>query len=350
MDQLEVVNIHKDYEGKPLLNGISFKVQSGNTLCLLGRSGSGKSTLLRIIAGLESPDEGEILWNGTNITDVPTHKRNFGLMFQDYALFPHRNVFENVSFGLQMNDTPTSEISVLVESALKQVNLLGLEKRGVTDLSGGEQQRVALARALAPRPRLLMLDEPLSALDRTLRMELQEELRDVIKKSGVPAIYVTHDQEEAITLADELVIMRDGRIEQTGKPEQIYASPSNRWVAEFLGMTNFLLGKVISTMPLEVQTSLGRFRPGQCNSRNHAQGDLVTLLLKPTGAGFSPKEGTVNVVEGIVSECQFRGDFFRLKITLKNQPSMEFIISKPVEVNSIVKLKIPEASIICLGE
>ena len=182
--RLSLHEITKNYEGKPLLNGISFEVVSGETLCLLGRSGSGKSTLLRIIAGIESADGGSVQWDGEDLGECPTHLRRFGLMFQDYALFPHQNVAENVAFGLRMQGVTRAEIDRRVKAALEQVNMAGFANRRVTDLSGGEQQRVALARALAPAPRLLMLDEPLAALDRALRQQLQQELREVLQRTG----------------------------------------------------------------------------------------------------------------------------------------------------------------------
>ncbi|NCP15641.1 ABC transporter ATP-binding protein, partial [bacterium] len=204
---LQLLDISKDYENKPLLRGISFTVTANETVCLLGASGSGKSTLLRIIAGLEPPDQGTVRWEERDLASVPAHLRNFGLVFQDYALFPHLSVFENIAFGLRMQNLPRPEIEQRVREAVAQVNLTGFEKRGVSDLSGGEQQRVALARALAPRPRLLMLDEPLGALDRALRERLQGELRGILHATGVPAIYVTHDQEEAFAIADRVLLL-----------------------------------------------------------------------------------------------------------------------------------------------
>jgi len=263
---LALKNIHKSYEGKPLLKGISLEVAQGETLCLLGPSGSGKSTLLRIISGLEEAEAGDVLWDGQSLAGVPSHQRNFGLIFQDYALFPHLTVFENVAFGLRMQqkrfpdfarrmrfrrsnlpdyETASSQkdasrgfIEERVTESLKQVHLAGFDSRRVTDLSGGEQQRVALARALAPRPRLLMFDEPLGALDRRLREYLIVEIREILRESGVPAIYVTHDQAEAFALAHRVILLNDGEIVQSGSPEEIYEHPASAWVAEFLGVKN----------------------------------------------------------------------------------------------------------------
>ena len=233
---LTLNNIHKSYEGKPLLKGISLEVAAGETVCLLGPSGSGKSTLLRIISGLEEAESGDVLWDGENLLSTPPHERNFGLFFQDYALFPHLNVFDNIAFGLKMQKLEIEEIRERTDSVLKQVGLSGFEQRSVTDLSGGEQQRVALARTLAPRPRLLMFDEPLGALDRRLREYLLDELKEILAESQVPAIYVTHDQAEAFTLAHRVMLLHEGLIVQRGTPADVCENPASAWVSEFLGL------------------------------------------------------------------------------------------------------------------
>jgi len=233
---LSLRNIYKSYEGSPLLKGISLDLAEGETICLLGPSGSGKSTLLRIISGLEEAESGDVLWDGESIASIPSHERNFGLIFQDYALFPHLNVFDNVAFGLKMQKLGKEEIHQRVDQALKQVDLQGFAKRSVTDLSGGEQQRIALARALAPRPRLLMFDEPLGALDRRLREYLLVEIKEILEKSAVPAIYVTHDQEEAFALAHRVMLLNEGIIVQRGTPTEVYEKPATDWVAAFLGI------------------------------------------------------------------------------------------------------------------
>ena len=230
---LQVEGIRKDYEGRPLLRGVSFEVQPAELVALLGASGSGKSTMLRIIAGLEEPEDGRVLWDGQDITDVPAHKRGFGLMFQDYALFPHRNVYENIAFGLRMQGLPQDQMDQRVASALEMIQMGPFAQRAVTELSGGEQQRVALARALAPRPRLLMLDEPLGALDHKLRVDLIQELRRILHEQEVPAIYVTHDRDEAFALADRLLVLHDGQLLQSGSPSQLYQTPANAWLAGF---------------------------------------------------------------------------------------------------------------------
>ncbi len=246
---LSVRNLTKEYENQPLLCGVSFDVQQGETICLLGRSGSGKSTILRIIAGIETPESGDVYWDGQNLKDIPVHKRQFGFMFQDYALFPHKDVFENVAFGLKMKNFPEDLIEEKVKAVLSKLKMDKFSHRQVSDLSGGEQQRVALARSLAPEPRLLMLDEPLGALDRNLREQLMGELRLILHESGIPAIYVTHDQEEAFTIGDRLVLLNEGNIIQDAPPEIVYQYPKNSWVANFIGLSNLIEGSILSIDP-----------------------------------------------------------------------------------------------------
>jgi spermidine/putrescine transport system ATP-binding protein len=323
---LQIRHITKSYEGKPLLRGVSFDVAGGETVCLLGASGSGKSTLLRIITGLEDAEVGQVLWDGADLKDVPVHLRQFGLMFQDYALFPHRTVSENVGFGLKMQHLSKEEIDRQVKAALEQVNLAGFADRRVTDLSGGEQQRVALARALAPRPRLLMLDEPLGALDHNLREQLIGELHELLHQTGIPAIYVTHDQEEAFNLADRLVLLHNGQVEQSGPPQEVYAQPASAWAARFLGLNNLLQGKVGRTQPLEVETCLGVLRTANPTHFILNPGDRVTVLIRPTAAIIPPTD-EANQVQAVVQDVAFRGLGFRVTFTCPAGQRLEFLLS-----------------------
>jgi ABC-type Fe3+/spermidine/putrescine transport system ATPase subunit len=322
---LEITNLHKTYEGQPLLKGISFSLAAGETICLLGASGSGKSTILRIIAGLEQADDGDVSWDGQNLTGVPTHQRNFGLMFQDYALFPHLDVFENVAFGLHMKKWPADEIKPRVDEVLQQVNLTDFAKRRVTELSGGEQQRVALARALAPRPRLLMLDEPLGALDRALRESLLDELRMILHHAGIPAIYVTHDQQEAFTIADRIILLRDGQIAQAGTPPEVFAKPANAWVARFLGLGNIVEGRCTDS---GVETPFGRILiPNLC-----PDGQTVTLLLRPRAEVVQAGE----TMAGVVTDVVFREQAFRIEL----DGGLYFYVPTACKIGERVKLKI----------
>jgi len=324
---LELRHIYKTYEGKPLLSDISFTLTEGEAICLLGASGSGKSTLLRIIAGLEESDAGSILFNDIDLASTPPHLRDFGLVFQDYALFPHLNVNDNVAFGLKMRRMKDVEISQRVVTSLELVNLTGFGQRQVTDLSGGEQQRVALARALATRPRLLMFDEPLGALDRSLREELLNELRMILHQTKIPAIYVTHDQEEAFTIADRVLILHDGEIVRAGTPADVWADPGSAYVAEFLGLGNIIDGVVVGAN--DFQTELGNFTAG-CGHK-HSKGVKVKLLARPL-----PVKEEANVIFGVVSDVVFQHE--RYRVTLEND--IYIYLDEAPEVGEKISVKV----------
>jgi len=345
---LEVRNIFKAYEGKPILKDISFSVEAGETVCLLGASGSGKSTLLRIIAGLESPDSGFILFNDLELSNTAPHLRDFGLVFQDYALFPHLNVHDNVAFGLKMRRVDQKQIFQRVVNALELVNLSGFDTRQVTDLSGGEQQRVALARALATRPRLLMFDEPLGALDRTLREDLLNELRSILHQTNIPAIYVTHGQEEAFTIADRVLILHNAEIVRAGAPVEVWAMPESAFVAQFLGLGNVIEGEVSGWQKdneWTVQSSVGVFDVS-C-AHKHQLGDKTHLLARPLTVGSAravkPSEGedSRNVLQGVVSDVIFQQERFKvvfengLYVYLSEAPKVGKKIAVPVKVECL---------------
>ncbi len=312
---LEVQHIFKTYEGNPLLHGISFTLAQGETIGLLGASGSGKSTLLRIIAGLEQAESGEVVFDGQNLSSTPAHLRDFGLVFQDYALFPHLDVRENVAFGLKMRRLAQSEMAERVASSLAMVNLSGFEKRRVTELSGGEQQRVALARALATQPRLLMFDEPLGALDRTLREDLLNELRAILHRTNIPAIYVTHDQEEVFTIADRVLILHDGEILREGAPAEVWTHPKSVFVAELLGLGNIFEGTYLGNA--KVETRFGSLVV-DCDEKHH-RGDKVYLLARPLPAetdrlSSTPDQANATTLRGIVTDVIFQQDRFRVTL------------------------------------
>jgi len=324
---LEVVAVSKSFAGTPVLRDVSFVVAEGEVVCLLGPSGCGKTTLLRIIAGLERADSGHVTFDGRPLDRVPVHRRGFGLMFQDYALFPHKNVADNVAFGLRMQGLPQPQVEAHVAEMLSLVGLAGYERRRVYDLSGGEQQRVALARSLAPGPRLLMLDEPLGSLDRALREELLNELRAILKRVGVTALYVTHDQQEAFALADRLIVMRQGRIVQQGAPPAVYRCPASPWVARFLGLTNLLPGRVVAVRPPQVETALGCFALPEAEGLT--VGQEVTLLIRPEAARLAADcpAGAGLPVEGRVREASFRGEQFRLVVEHPAGPELAFALA-----------------------
>ena len=316
MSLLEVSNLNKAYPDGWTLSDVTFEVEEGEILYLLGPSGSGKTTLLRLIAGLESPGSGSVSVNGNDVTRMPPHRRGFGLMFQEYALFPHKDVFGNVAFGLRMADWPRNELEARVEEMLDLVGLSGLEHRDVSQLSGGERQRVALARSLAPQPRLLMLDEPLGALDRTLRERLMEELPAILKGVGVTTIAVTHDQEEAFAVADRVAVMRAGRLVQRGTPEDVYRCPASAWVARFFGLTNLFPAQVVG--PAEVESPFGKLQVEE--DEEWKEGAKATLLVRPEAAQMD--EATVNRVEGEVIERIFHGSYYQIELALSGDVTL----------------------------
>jgi len=241
---LEVVNLNKKYGNITALQNVTFSIEKNELVTVLGPSGSGKSTLLMSIAGFVKPDEGDIYINGLRVNDVPPYKRNVGVVFQSLALFPHMSVYENIAFPLKIRKFPENEIREKVKKMLEIVKLTGCENRKIDQLSGGQRQRVAIARTLVFEPTILLLDEPLGALDRKMREEMQIEIRRIHKEVGATTLFVTHDQQEAMRIADKVIVMKDGMIEQIGKPEEVYNNPKTLFVVEFLGETNVIKGKV----------------------------------------------------------------------------------------------------------
>jgi thiamine transport system ATP-binding protein len=298
------------------LAGLDLQVADGERLSVLGPSGSGKSTLLRAIAGLETPSAGSLSWEGRDLAGVPIHRRGFGLMFQDYVLFPHRDVASNVAFGLRMRgDTPAAQRARLSE-VLEMVGLSGYERRDVSRLSGGEQQRVALARALAPAPRLLMLDEPLGALDRDLRQRLLADLSELFSHLALTIIYVTHDQEEALAVADRVAVMRAGRMEAVLAPDELWRAPPNEFVARFLGFNNLLEAQVDQLG--RTDTPWGTFTFEQDDSMPATR----LLLVRPEGIGRQAD----GALRGRVAARTFRGERVLLRV--------EFSVAPPLEVRA----------------
>lgn len=309
---LWVDNLYKKFGDQTALAGVSFQVAQHEIVAILGPSGCGKSTALGIIAGLEKPDQGEVCWNGASLIEIPTHQRGFGLMFQDFALFPHQNVFENIAFGLRMNQLSRAQIESRVEEVLKLVGLPGFELRNVNNLSGGEAQRVALARSIAPNPKLLMLDEPLGSLDRNLRERLMVDLRQILRESHQTAIYVTHDQEEAFSVADRIVLMNTGKVIQTGSPLEIYRRPGSTFAARFLGLENLMRARTKrSGNRLEVETPLGTFSIVP-DSHAFNPPDEVWVLLRPDRVSMGGNgEEQIQVK---VNQISFRGNTSRVYV------------------------------------
>ncbi|RYZ07854.1 MAG: ABC transporter ATP-binding protein [Myxococcales bacterium] len=269
------------------LRSVSLSVEPGELLLLLGPSGCGKSTLLRSIAGFVSPQAGRVLFDGEDVTDVPPHRRQIGMVFQSFALFPHLTVGENVAFGLREQKRPKAEITERIERALSDVKMGGFAARRVDQLSGGEQQRVALARALVTRPRCLLLDEPLSNLDAGLRHSMREEIRRVCKEHGLTTLYVTHDQKEALAIADRIAVMRAGQLEQVGSPWEVYRSPRSRSVATFLGETNLLEARVVARRGPLLEVEVGALKLLAQGREGFEPGQMALLSIRPEAVRLS---------------------------------------------------------------
>ncbi len=302
---IELVNISKEYDGSEALKNISLYIHENEFVTLLGPSGCGKTTTLRIIGGFETPTSGSVLFEGQNINDLPPHKRKVNTVFQKYALFPHLNVFENIAFGLRIKKLDKKVIQVKVENVLKMVNLEGYGHRSVDSLSGGQQQRIAIARALVNEPEVLLLDEPLGALDLKLRKEMQLELKNMQKSLGITFIYVTHDQEEALTMSDTIVIMKEGTIQQIGTPEDIYNEPKNAFVADFIGESNIVEG--IMKRDLLVYFEGCDF---ECVDKGFDENESVDVVVRPEDVRLVPvNEG---MLKGTVVSVTFKGVHYEM--------------------------------------
>jgi ABC-type Fe3+/spermidine/putrescine transport system ATPase subunit len=340
---LELQSITHAYDGVAVLRGINLGVAAGNITALLGPSGCGKTTLLRIVAGLEQADAGTLRLEGRALDGVPPHRRSFGLMFQDYALFPHLNVADNIAFGLRVQGQAATAATRVAE-LLELVGLHGYAHRRVYELSGGERQRVALARALAPRPRLLMLDEPLAALDRSLREHLQDELRAILRTVGVTSLYVTHDQEEAFALADQVALLNAGQLEQHGPPEVVYRQPTSAWAARFLGLSNLVAGHWRADARVETP-----FGPLQCRHEGlpGTPGTPVTLVLYPDAASLAADAD----LQVTLHEAQFRGRVYRILVRHRSGLELSFELSAaPGPIGANLGLRLDPSGVYALPE
>ena len=302
---IELRNITKSFGGEPVLKGIDLDIYDNEFLTLLGPSGCGKTTLLRLIGGFETPDEGEVVFLGKVINDLPPHQRNVNTVFQKYALFPHLNVFENVAFPLREKKVPKDEIEERVHEMLSLVALSGFDRRSVSSLSGGQQQRVAIARALIGQPRVLLLDEPLGALDLKLRKDMQVELKKIQKQTGITFIFVTHDQEEALSMSDTVVVMSEGKIHQIGTPIDIYNEPVNAFVADFIGESNILDGFMLEDF--RVTFSGQTF---DCLDKGFGYNEAVDVVVRPEDVDIVPLEE--GQVAGVVTSVTFMGVHYEM--------------------------------------
>lgn len=311
-NDLHLGGIEKSFGSHTVLRGITLDIPDGEFVTLLGPSGCGKTTLLRIIAGFEKADQGSVYLGSQNLSVLPPHHRPVNTVFQSYALFPHLTVYENIAFGLESRKMPESEIRHRVGSILESVRISDLAIRKPMSLSGGQKQRVALARALINEPEILLLDEPLSALDANLRKDLQAELKSLQRKSSITFILVTHDQDEAIAVSDRILVMNEGRIEQDGHPEDVYERPVSRFVAEFIGSANMLDASHMAG--LEVSTSIGHLVVPQVPAWQRG-----TLAIRPEDIEVRDHDNAENSIPGLIQERLFRGDHWELRVDCRNQ-------------------------------
>ena len=306
---IELKDISKAFDGETVLDHINLDIYDNEFITLLGPSGCGKTTTLRIIAGFEQPDTGSVLFLGDDIGALPPHKRNVNTVFQRYALFPHLNVFENIAFPLREKRVPREEIDEKVQEMLQLVALSGFEKRSVTSLSGGQQQRVAIARALISRPQVLLLDEPLAALDLKLRKDMQQELKKIQKATGITFVFVTHDQEEALSMSDTVVVMSEGKIQQIGTPIDIYNEPENAFVADFIGESNIVSG--IMLQDNKVRFSGHVF---DCVDSGFAKNEPVDVVIRPEDVDIVKEEK--GMLKGVVNSVTFLGVHYEIIVDI----------------------------------
>ena len=312
---IELKGITKTFDDQQILKGINLNIYENEFLTLLGPSGCGKTTTLRIIAGFDDADSGELLFDGIEISKLPPYKREVNTVFQKYALFPHLNVFDNIAFGLNIRKTEKTVIKQKVEKMLALVGLSGYEKRDVTSLSGGQQQRVAIARALINEPKVLLLDEPLGALDAKLRKEMQFELKKIQKEVGITFIYVTHDQEEALSMSDTVVVMNDGYIQQIGTPTDVYNEPENRFVAKFIGESNIIEG----TMIRDCLVAFDDFE-FECVDKGFKENEEIEVVLRPEDIDIVKPENAK--ICGTVTSIVFKGVHYEIMVETKYRQYM----------------------------
>lgn len=312
---LEVQNLTKTFGTTTVVKSVSFAFDKGEFISLLGPSGCGKTTILRMIAGFEHPTSGSIRVDGQDITALKPNQRQLGMVFQAYALFPNLNVGDNIGFGLKIAGMPTEQRRARVDEMLRLIGLPGFEKRYPYEMSGGQQQRVALARAIAPQPRMLLLDEPLSALDAKIRVSLREEIRAIQRDLGITTVFVTHDQEEALSISDRIVVMNAGHIEQLGAPHEIYNKPATRFVATFVGQLNSIEATVIDprarTVAVDGQQVTVAHLP-----ESAATGDNIMLTLRPEVLSTGEREGNDISLTGTIADVTFLGSVIRLRVAL----------------------------------
>lgn len=307
---IQFKNIVKEFDGKLVLKGVNLDIYENEFVTLLGPSGCGKTTLLRILGGFLTPNEGTVLFDGEDISKIPPYKREINTVFQKYALFPHMNVYNNIAFGLKIKKEPKDIIEQKVKRMLKLVNLEDFADKNVTEMSGGQQQRVAIARALVNEPSVLLLDEPLGALDLKLRQEMQHELKKIQQEVGITFIFVTHDQEEALTMSDKIVVMKDGEIQQIGSPTDIYNEPVNEFVANFIGESNIIEGVMLDDYKVMFEG-----RKFDCVDDGFEKNEVVDVVIRPEDLDIVPREQ--GKLKGVVKSVLFKGVHYETMVETK---------------------------------
>jgi iron(III) transport system ATP-binding protein len=330
MIELHLKNVSKLFGETRAVDSVSLDVKSGELFFLLGPSGCGKTTCLRTIAGFYQPDEGELLFGDKQINNVPPHKRNIGMVFQNYALWPHMTVYENVEYGLNIRKLPNNIKKEKVKKVLEVVQMEKYADRNPNQLSGGQQQRIALARALVIEPDILLLDEPLSNLDAKLRLEMRQEIKRIHLEAGITSVYVTHDQKEALSLADRMAVMKDGKIIQLGTPREVYNTPINRFVAYFIGETNFIDGKIKTKTNgyFIFETSIGEIRTTGVNI-SEIQNLVCSVRPESINVLDMPKDDLPNQLEARISSVTYLGDIEEYWLKVKNQWDVKAVINNP---------------------
>jgi iron(III) transport system ATP-binding protein len=331
MVDISIQDLTKRFGTQTVLDRVSLEIAAGEFFFLLGPSGCGKTTLLRHLAGFLQPEAGRIRFGNEDVTRLPPHQRDTGMMFQSYALWPHLSVAENVAFGLEERRLPRQEIQARVAEALERAQLGSLGNRRISQLSGGQQQRVALARALVIRPRCLLLDEPLSNLDAQLRHEMRAEIRRIVKEFGLTAVHVTHDRDEALSMADRLAVMEAGRIVQIGAPEEVYRNPVSRMVAGFIGTTNLIhaiAGPRVDPDWQEAQTPFGQLL-GRATGAPPTPGNPVLLSIRPEAFVFDPTPGTANVLQAHITDLSYLGATVQYEVQVVGGPSLQVCEMNP---------------------
>lgn len=348
---LELKGIIKKFDDNKVLNGINIQIEEGEFITLLGSSGCGKTTTLRIIAGLETPDSGSVLLHGQDITEFEPNKRDVNTIFQNYALFPHMDVEANIGYGLKIRKYKKDDIKKRVKEALSLVQLEGFEKRKPNELSGGQRQRVAIARAIVNNPKILLLDEPLGALDLQLRRQMQIELKRLQKKLGITFVYITHDQEEAINMSSRIVVMRDGEFEQIGTPDEIYYHPKTSFVAKFVGDANIIRAKVADITEEKLNVQIGEELIPILHNKNEYQiGQEITLAIRREHVLISPEQDTLHAK---IIDKSYAGGMLRMVFQLEDE--QEIVASRqginyPLEVGDTVEIAFDPSYLVVVAD